>query len=76
MSSPVSQQAAAHVVSGLLSLHGKLLWLSDTTSLPTFWVVYLEGVCPSLRASVHSMVTMHRIPVEAIPSALPCYPLA
>ncbi len=28
----------------------------------TFWVVYLEGVCPSPRASVHSSVTMQRTP--------------
>ena len=30
----------------------------------TFWVVYREGVCPSLRASVHSMVTMQRMPTH------------
>ena len=30
--------------------------------LPTFCVVYLDGVPPSARASVHSSVTMQRIP--------------
>lgn len=30
--------------------------------LPTFCVVYLDGVPPSARASVHSSVTMQRMP--------------
>lgn len=33
-----------------------------TAQAPTFCVTYRDGVPPSVRASVHSSVTMHRMP--------------